>query len=153
MSIIDRLLKETGFIIDKFNGIYYYTETDKIAITDNGILYIQPKSVLRYFYRKYNKQNSLRFYQYIKNEILENFIKHLNEILSLYPEKYFDEDYIILINANHNIIVNIIPALNMNKKYYSTIQNKEYLYKALDQAINQLEVFCRKFINLMLFLK
>ena len=153
MSIIDRLLKETGFIIDKFNGIYNYRETDKIAITDNGILYIQPKSVLRYLLRKYNKQNSLRFYQYIKNEILENFINHLTELLSLYPEKYFEEDYIICINANHNIIVNIIPALNMNKKYYSTIQNKEYLYKALDQAINQLEVFCSKFINLMLFLK
>jgi len=145
MTSTTRLIKECGIYRDKFIGIYHYKETDKIAITDSGMLYLQSRTLCRYFSRKYNGQNSLRLDQYIKKEILGDYFQYLGQILSLYSQKYREEDYIILLNANHNLLVYMRSPLILLEQQYSMIRDREYIHDTLLETIKKLELFREKF--------
>ena len=139
------LIKECGIYRDKFIGIYHYKETDKIAITDSGMLYLQSRTLCRYFSRKYNGQNSLRLDQYIKKEILGDYFQYLSQVLLLYSQKYREEDYTILLNANYNLLVYMRSPLISLEQQYSMIRDREYIHATLLETIKKLEVLREKY--------
>ena len=146
MKSISILIKECATYRNKFIGISHYNDTDEIAISKNGYLYIQPISIYRYIIRKWNDQNSNKLTEYLNREFLGNYITHLIEIMSIYNENKYLEDYHILLNANKNLLEYIYPAFILLQKNY---KEKEDIYNILIQITEQITKYKNKIKSLL----
>jgi hypothetical protein len=146
MTSLPILIKECAIYRNKFIGIAHYNETDKLAISEDGNLYIQPRSIYRYIIRKWNHQNSNKLIEYIKKEFLCNYITHITKIISIYNENKHSEDYHILLNANKNLLEYIYPAFVLLQKMY---KEKEDIYNILIQTTQQITKYENKFKSLL----
>ena len=141
MTNLSILIKECAIYRNKFIGIAHFNETDKIAISEDGNLYIQPSSIYRYIIRKWYHQNSNKLIETIKREFLGNYITHLNKIISIYNENKHLEDYYILLNANKNLLEYIYPAFVLLQKIY---KEKEDICNILIQITQQIKNYENK---------
>jgi len=146
MTSISNLINECAIYINKFIGIADYKHTDKIAISDIGNLYIQPRTIYRYLQRKYKGQNHIRLNDYIKREFLENYIIYLNKILSIDNENKQLEDYLILLNANKNLLGHIYPSFVLLQQKY---KQNNIICNTLNITILQITEFEKKIKTLL----
>jgi len=149
MATFKRLNEECGMFKKKFAVLYNYTENDKLAIDTENNLIIQAASPFRFFVRKMSGQNFLTLDAYLRREILSNYCSHLTEILTLPDEKKHNENYIIIVNANNNLIHLMCSAFRLLRTHYKKFRNCSQIEQTLDKIISLTDLFKDKFENIL----
>jgi hypothetical protein len=135
---IDNINKyHNKFIV--LQNISYY---DKIAISENDILYQQKKTPWRYIIRKIKKQNRDRLTNYLSTNI-NDYIKNIDIIINIYENSKDNNIKKIL----ENIIIfisSILGGIISLRNYYNIKTNSNNISMILESTNNRLSTIVIK---------
>ena len=120
----------------KLLALQQYTHNVKLAINDNGELYIQSRSPWRYIVRKIKKQDRYILSLYLSN-IINEYIKNLDIILFRYNANKEEVINKLLYNVV-DFIPKILWGIICLRNYYNLKNDSYHISLTLESVNNRL---------------